>query len=85
MKKGEIRIVEIPLSNGHEQAGNRPVIVLHESEAPICIIIPLTSNLTALKYLNSILIEPSNNNGLEIESVALVFQIRAIDKIRMKN
>lgn len=25
MKKGEIRLVEIPASNGHEQSGLRPV------------------------------------------------------------
>ena len=57
MKKGKIWIVEIPSSNGHEQAGNRPVIILHETETNICIIIPLTSNLNALKlYIFSTLI-----------------------------
>lgn len=32
MKKGEIWLVELPSTNGHEQAGTRPVIILTETE-----------------------------------------------------
>lgn len=85
MKKGEIWLIEIPSSNGHEQAGTRPAIVLSHVEANIVIIIPLTSNLQALRFPHTIEIKPSNKNGLKEISVALVFQIRAIDNKRIKN
>ena len=47
------------------------------------IIIPLTSNLKTLKYSNTVKIKPSINNGLDKDSVALIFQIRALDKKRL--
>lgn len=61
----------------------RPVIILADTPTDICIITPLTSNLKALKFPFTIQIEPSKHNGLHILSVALVFQIRAIDKSRL--
>lgn len=85
MKKGEIWLVELPSTNGHEQAGKRPVIVLAETETNISIIIPFTSNLQALRFPHTIEIKPSNKNGLTAISIALIFQIRAIDKKRLKN
>lgn len=85
MKKGEIWIVEIPSGDGHEQSGRRPVIVLHESEANICVVVPVTSNLHALRYLDTLQISPTTENGLCSISVALLFQIRAIDKMRIVN
>jgi mRNA interferase MazF len=84
MKKGEIWIVEFPLTNGHEQTGLRPVIVLADTDSNICIIIPLTSNIQALRFPHTLEIEPTKQNGLLAKSVALVFQIRAIDKKRFK-
>jgi len=84
MRKGEIRFVEIPVSNGHEQTGTRPVIILSEVEANIAIVIPFTSNLHALKYPHTIQVSPSGTNGLKTDSAALVFQLRAIDKRRIK-
>lgn len=84
MKKGEIWLVELPSTNGHEQIGTRPAVVLSETEADIAIIIPLTSNIQSLRFPHTIEIKPSNKNGLSVVSVALTFQIRAIDKKRLK-
>lgn len=85
MKKGEIWLVELPSTDGHEQAGLRPVIVLAETEANITIILPFTSNIQALRFPHTIEVKPSKNNGLANLSVALIFQVRAIDKKRLKN
>ena len=85
MKKGEIWLVELPSTNGHEQAGNRPVIILSDTESNISIVIPFTSNLQALRFSHTLEVRPSKNNGLKDISVALVFHIRAIDKKRLKN
>ena len=84
MKKGDILSVELPFSNGHEQAGQRPVVILAETEANIGIIVPFTSNLQALRFPHTIEVKPSKRNGLKSISVALVFQLRAIDKKRIK-
>ena len=84
MKKGEIWLVELSSTNGHEQIGTRPSIVLSETEANIAVVIPLTSNVQALRFPHTIEIKPSDKNGLSVVSVALTFQIRAIDKKRFK-
>lgn len=85
MKKGEIWLVELPSANGHEQAGTRPAVILAETDANIAIVIPLTSNLQALRFLNTIEVKPTSTNGLSEISAALVFQVRAIDKKRLRH
>jgi len=85
MNKGEIWLVDIPATDGHEQSGKRPVIILADTMANIVIIIPFTSNVQALRFPHTIEIKPSKTNGLTAKSVALVFQVRAIDKKRLKN
>ena len=83
MEKGEIWLVELPSANGHEQAGMRPAVVISEVSG-IVLIIPVTSNLMALRFDYSFSIKPSKSNGLASESVAMIFQLRAIDKKRLK-
>ena len=84
MKKGEIWLVELPSANGHEQVGTRPSILLAETEANIAVIVPFTSNLQALRFPHVREVRPSEKNGLSAISVALVFQIRAVDRKRLK-
>lgn len=83
MKKGEIWLVEIPKTNGHEQSGLRPVIVFSSVEANTVFILPCTTNLTALRFMHTLEIHPLTANGLSSTSVALVFQLRAIDNKRL--
>ena len=84
MKKGEIWLVELPSADGREQVGSRPAIILAETEV-VNIILPLTSNIQALRFPHTIEIKPSKKNNLDSISVGLVFQIRALDKKRFKN
>ena len=83
MNKWEIWLVEIPSSNGSEQAGTRPAIILADV-SNLTVIVPLTSNIQALRFPYTLEIKPSNLNGLVSVSIALLFQIRAIDKLRLK-
>jgi len=88
MREGDIYLVEIPSSGGHEQAGHRPAIIVQASGLeglPTVLIVPLTSKLRAVDFPFTFIIEPDNLNNLNVVSVALVFQLRAIDKRRMKN
>ncbi len=83
MNKGEIWLVELPSTNGHEQTGMRPAVVL--AKAPNMIVtVPLTSNPISMRFPYTVEIDPSKTNGLNTHSVALLFQIRAIDKKRLK-
>jgi mRNA interferase MazF len=88
MQDGDVYFVEIPLSGGHEQAGLRPAIIVQASgleKLPTVLIIPLTSKLKGADFPFTFLIEPDQINNLDVTSVALVFQLRAIDKRRLKN
>ncbi|MGQ9632248.1 MAG: type II toxin-antitoxin system PemK/MazF family toxin [bacterium] len=88
MDIGDICTVEIPPSDGHEQAGARPAIVVQspqfENQLPTVLIVPLTSRLAAQSFPGTFLIHPDSENGLTVTSVALVFQLRAIDKRRLR-
>jgi len=87
MDIGDIYTVEIPPSDGHEQAGARPAIIVQahqfEDQLPTVLIVPLTSQLAAQAFPATLLIRPDAENGLAMTSVALVFQLRAIDKRRL--
>jgi mRNA interferase MazF len=50
---------------------------------PTVMIVPFTSQLSALRFPYTIKIEPSALNGLTQPSVLLVFQLRAIDRRRI--
>lgn len=81
MNVGDLFWVELPARGGHAQAGRRPAIIAQvSSPLPTVLIIPLTSQLDALRFPGTILVEANKQNGLRHNSVALVFQITAIDK-----
>ena len=88
MNIGDIYTVEIPPSDGHEQAGTRPAIIVQapqfEDQLPTTLIVPLTSQLAAQAFPGTFLIHPDSENGLVMISVTLVFQLRAIDKRRLR-
>ena len=90
MKRGDIILVELPQADtsGHEQEGLRPALVVHEEassdQLSVIMIVPMTSNLRAQSFSHTILVPPSAQNGLSMPSVLLVFQLRAIDKRRIR-
>jgi len=83
MKKGDILIVDLISGLGREQYGQRPAILICDTKTDIIVIIPLTSNLGALRFPYTLTIFPDKENNLKETSVALIFQIRAIDKSRV--
>lgn len=91
MQRGDIVLVELPLpsgSLGHEQVGLRPALVVQDDDSSqtlsVIMIVPFTSNLKAQRFLHTLLIQPSRQNGLTVSSVLLIFQLRAIDKQRIR-
>lgn len=83
MNKGELWIVNLPFKKGREQFGSRPALILANTKTDLIIVIPLTSNIQALRFPKTIEIKSSEENGLEKDSIALLFQVSAIDKRRM--
>ena len=84
MKKGEIWIVDIGSTGGHEQQGVRPAVVVADVVGSVATIIPCTSNLDSLRFPFTLQVEPSLKNGLDLASVIVGFQLRAIDKNKLK-
>lgn len=87
MARGDILIVGLPASDGREQSGRRPALAVQTDTAgePMLMVAPITSNLNAARFNFTIQIEPSEENGLKVVSVVMVFQMRAIDKSRIIN
>ena len=90
MNRGDVVWVELPrpVSAGREQFGVRPAIILQDesqfSRLPTVVVVPITGQKSALRFPSTLLIQPSTSNGLPSESVVLTFQVRAIDRARIK-
>ncbi|MDP2654970.1 MAG: type II toxin-antitoxin system PemK/MazF family toxin [bacterium] len=84
MKPGEVWVVDIPELGTHEQSGIRPALIIARVTKTIVTVIPCTSNMTALRFPYTHLIEQSKENGLATPSVALVFHMRALDVSYLK-
>ena len=85
MAYGDVLLVDLPPSNGREQSGRRPTVVVQSNTAnePTLIVAPVTSNLRTHRFTFSVRVEPTAENGLTVPSVVLVFQLRAVDKTRI--
>ncbi len=84
MKRGDICVVKLTNNVSHEQQGERPAVLISDTKTGIIIVIPLTTNLEALRFPFVLTILPDKKNNLKQESIALIFHIRSIDKTRVK-
>ncbi len=88
MKIGDIHWVELPEVGGREQSGRRPAIIMQDdnyaASLPTTIIIPLSSAMAALRFPGTAQVNAIESSGLRTDSIALVFQVRAIDRGRIK-
>ncbi len=92
MRRGDVILVHLPAPQGQpgrEQFGTRPAVVI-QSDLPeyailaTVVIVPLTSQLKALSFSGSFRVEPTTENGLDVPSVVLTQQLRAVDKKRVQ-
>ncbi|MCL4191072.1 MAG: type II toxin-antitoxin system PemK/MazF family toxin [Thermoguttaceae bacterium] len=91
MKRGDIVLVKLPPPAGppgREQFGDRPAIVVQEdplnANLSTVLIVPLTSRLSAAHLPGSFTVSPTHTNGLDVKSVVLSHQLRAIDRRRIQ-
>ena len=90
IKTGEIWWVDLS-SNlndtiGHETQKTRPCLaVANCKETKFLIIIPFQSNLDANRLPHTLTIKKHQNNGLKKDSVAIIFQMRSVDYMRIRS
>lgn len=86
LKRGEVWLAALNPTQGSEQAGTRPVIIFQNDVvsrfSTTIVTIPLTTNQRRASLPICLPIE-KGDGGLSQDSVALCFQLRAIDKTRL--
>ena len=87
MIRGDVYLAVLDPSQGMEQAGTRPVIVVTRDainkHGPVVVIVPLTSRVTKGRLLPSHVEIKMGEGGLTADSVALCEQVRAISITRL--
>ena len=86
VKRGEIWLVNLDPTVGHEIKKQRPAIIVQNDignkYSPVTIVVPITSQNTEKIYPVEMLLT-YENSGLKKDSKALFNQIRAVDKKRL--
>ena len=85
ISRGDIVWVDFNNYFGNIQGGLRPALVLQNNKgnkfSPTIVIVPITSSLTKNDLPIHVVLE--NTKGLEKKSIALIEQIRTLDKRRL--
>ncbi|PIO06270.1 type II toxin-antitoxin system PemK/MazF family toxin [Candidatus Micrarchaeota archaeon CG08_land_8_20_14_0_20_59_11] len=76
---GEIWRVNLGGEREREQGGTRPALVVGKANG-LAVVVPFTKNTARLSLRFTEPVSPTRENGLAGESVALVFQITALDE-----
>jgi mRNA interferase MazF len=86
--RGEIWLADLGTGRGHEQAGQRPVLVVSDDAfnaglAGLVVVAPLTSKVAKSKNIPAHIRVDPPEAGLKAASVILCDQTRAISKDRL--
>ncbi|MEW6125636.1 MAG: type II toxin-antitoxin system PemK/MazF family toxin [Acidobacteriota bacterium] len=86
VKRGEIWLANLNPIQGSEQAGIRPVLIFQDDLinqfTTTVLAIPFTTNLRRAALPSCVQVS-KGEGGLKSDSVALCYQLRAIDKTRL--
>jgi mRNA interferase MazF len=86
VKRGEVYSARLDPTEGSEQAGTRPVIIVSRNSindnSPIVLVVPCTTDRGQRIYPTQVRIRASEG-GLLRDSIAMAEQVRAIDKRRL--
>jgi len=86
--RGEIWLADLGTGRGHEQAGQRPLLVVSDDAfnvglAGLVMIVPLTSKVKKSKNIPAHIPVAPPEGGLKTSSVILCDQLRTISKDRL--
>lgn len=84
--RGEIWLADLNPTLGHEQAGQRPVLIFsvdefNEGPAELVVVMPLTSTIRPIPL--HVVVQPPEG-GLKVQSRILTDSIRSISKERLR-
>lgn len=87
MKRGDVYDARLSPTEGSEQAGVRPVVIVSRDainrNSAVVVVVPLTSASNLKRaYPNNVFVS-QGDGGLTLDSVALGGQVRAISKSRL--
>ena len=87
MDRGDVYDARLNPTEGSEQRGTRPVVIVSRNaindNSPVIVIVPLTDAANMKRpYPNNVHI-PADEGGLSMDSIALVGQVRAVDVSRL--
>lgn len=87
MRRGEIYDARLSPTEGSEQSGMRPVVIVSRnainSYSPVIVVVPFTKATNFERsYPNNVLVK-KGTGGLAVDSVALGGQVRALAKSRL--
>ena len=80
--RGDVFSARLDPTEGSEQAGTRPVVVISRdsinANSPVVVVVPLTDAANVKRIYPSHVFLPKNSGGLKLDSVCKTEQIRAI-------
>lgn len=87
MRRGDVYWVRLDPTEGSEQAGTRPAVIVSRNAinrySPIVVICPMTSASNVQRLYPSDVLVHAPEGGLKVDSVVLTLQVRAIAKARL--
>lgn len=88
MKRGEVYWIRLDPIEGSEQAGTRPGAIVSRNAinqySPVVVICPLTSVRPLTRLYPSDVLVKAPEGGLQVDSVVLTLQVRAVAKSRLQ-
>lgn len=88
MRRGEVYDARLDPTEGAEQAGSRPVVIVSRdainTSGPVVIIVPCTTYRPGRRLYPSHVLLHAPDGGLDVDSLALGEQVRALAKSRLR-
>ena len=85
--RGDVYLAKLDRSQGSEQSGNRPVIIVSRDainqNSPVVIVVPVTDAQNKKRIYPSQTVLKAGDGGLRIDSIVLGEQVRAITVTRL--
>ena len=89
MKRGDVFDARLDPTEGSEQAGSRPVVIVSRdainASSPVVIVVPCTTMRLGRRIFPSQVALHAPEGGLAADSVALGEQVRAVAKSRLSH
>jgi len=87
VRRGEVYDARLDPTEGAEQAGSRPVVIVSRdainASSPVVIVVPCTTYRPGRRLYPSQVLLHAPDGGLDVDSIALGEQVRALAKSRL--